>query len=185
MTNTFTSLQKIGFNPIPLKHGTKESIVNWKKYQTQKVKIQECQKWDKGKHNVAIITGKISGIWVLDIDGEKGANTLKAHENQYGELPKTVSAKTGKGKHYYFRYNAELGEIHNLAGASAHGEVMTGVDVRGDGGYVVAPPSLHENGNNYEWENSPFENEIADAPDWLLDMVIKPNKSIQNNVVVR
>ncbi|MEZ5691952.1 MAG: bifunctional DNA primase/polymerase [Rickettsiales bacterium] len=61
---------------------------------------------------------------------------------------------------------------------------MTGVDVRGDGGYVVAPPSLHPNGNNYEWANSPFENDIADAPEWLLDLVVKPNKAIKNNVVV-
>ncbi|MEZ5691951.1 MAG: bifunctional DNA primase/polymerase [Rickettsiales bacterium] len=96
MTNIFTSLQKIGFNPIPLKHGTKESIVNWKKYQTQKASIQECQKWDKGKYNVAIITGKISGIWVLDIDGEKAQTRLKLLKINMVNYPKQFPLKLAK-----------------------------------------------------------------------------------------
>ena len=111
--------------------------------------------------NVGIATGGSSlGLVVIDLDvddakGEDGMATLRAWEREHGELPETVSAVTGRGGcHLYFRCNSPIG-------CSVNPEM--GVDVRGEGGFVVAPPSTHPNGRAYCWENDPSEFAVADA----------------------
>jgi hypothetical protein len=94
--------------------------------------------------NIGIRTGKAAGVVVLDIDGEAGEATLKTLIERYGPLPETLIAITGRGRHLYFKVPAE--PIRN--GVACLGP---GVDIRGDGGYVVAPPSRHANGRIYEW----------------------------------
>ena len=113
------------------------------------------------EHNVGIATGTPSlGLVVIDIDvdsdtGEDGMATLYAWEREHGELPETITAVTGRGGlHYFYRCNQPIG-------CSVNKEL--GVDVRGDGGFVVAPPSLHPNGRTYEWENHPDDYALADA----------------------
>ena len=94
--------------------------------------------------NLGILTGQESGLLVLDVDGEDGKASLQDLTMTHGNLPKTLCAKTGrtgndgkrKGCHYYFR--APVGAtIRNSAGA-----LGKGLDIRANGGYVVAPPSL-------------------------------------------
>jgi len=125
--------------------------------------------WDKWPDaNLGILTGQESSLLVLDVDGEDGKASLQALTAARGKLPKTLCAKTGrtgsdgnrKGCHYYFRAPAG-GAIHNSAGI-----LGKGLDIRADGGYVVAPPSLHSSGLLYEWLAP--EQPLADVPPWML-----------------
>jgi Bifunctional DNA primase/polymerase, N-terminal len=173
----FNALKRIGFNPIPVMYGGKDAAVKWKPYQSTRATDAECAVWDAGHYNVGIVTGALSGIFVVDVDGLKGETTLATLEAQHGALPETVRAKSGKGWHYYFAYPTDGRVIRNLAGQSVYGEVLQGLDVRGEGGYIVAPPSLHPNGTHYEWENSPFDMPPTSAPEWLLELVVQPEKT--------
>jgi hypothetical protein len=115
--------------------------------------------------NVAIRAGSESGLLVLDVDGEAGADALAALEREHAELGATVECLTGGGgRHLYFAHPG--GELRNSAGRLA-----PGLDVRGDGGYVIAPPSRHSSGGRYEWsvDGHPDELEPAQAPAWLLE----------------
>ena len=123
--------------------------------------------------NVAIATGKVSGIVVLDIDPRHGgAESLKELEAKFGKLPDTVTTITGGGgRHAYFRYPKGVEGIPNSAGA-----LGPGLDVRADGGYVIAPPSMHPSGDEYQW---PVQGalRLADIPKWLLALLSKPPTS--------
>lgn len=124
------------------------------------------EKWPEA--NLGILTGQENGLLVLDVDGEDGKASLKALTDANGSLPKTLRVKTGrkgsdgkrKGCHYYFRAPVEV-LIRNSAGA-----LGKGLDIRAEGGYVVAPPSLHPSGLHYEWLAP--EQRLADVPSWLL-----------------
>jgi Bifunctional DNA primase/polymerase, N-terminal/Primase C terminal 1 (PriCT-1) len=113
--------------------------------------------------NIGVVTGTKSGIWVLDIDDKNGGSeTLRHLVDTNGSLPETLTAITGAGRHLYFAY----------PGCPVKGSVQDigpGVDVRGDGQYVVVPPSVHANGGTYRWLDS--STPIATAPHWLLSLV--------------
>jgi putative DNA primase/helicase len=97
--------------------------------------------------NVGLRTGPEAGIWVLDIDTKDGAVTLAQIIELYGPFEGVETATTGSGgTHVYFAWSG-----HPI-GCSVG--VLTGVDVRGEGGYVVAPPSLHVSGGRYEWRQA-------------------------------
>lgn len=118
--------------------------------------------------NVGIATGR--GLVVLDVDHRHdGGDALAELERQHDRLPVTVSCETGGGgEHFYFTSRAR---IRNSAGKLGHG-----VDVRGDGGYVVAPPSVHpETGRPYEWDNHPDDTPLAELPKWLDRLLAEPS----------
>ena len=97
---------------------------------------------------LGIATGQGSGVVVLDVDGEVGKAALRELTRQCGEIPKTPIQKTpGGGYHVFFKY---WGPCKNRAGMLDK-EGLKGLDVRGDGGQVVACPSLHPNGKAYAW----------------------------------
>ncbi|MFO0389468.1 MAG: DUF3987 domain-containing protein [Alphaproteobacteria bacterium] len=169
----FSTYHSLGWCPMPLKARDKIPMGSWKAYQRKRPALEQCLVWNGGDSNVGIVTGDISGIFVLDIDGRQGAETLGKLEAEHGALPQTVTACTGNGWHWYFRL-PEGYEIRNLSGQSAEGAELPGVDVRGNGGYVVAPPSIHPNGRSYYWMQSPMEMAIAEAPAWLLKLVAQP-----------
>jgi len=118
--------------------------------------------------NVAIVTGAISGLVVIDVDADKdGEATLELLEALHGQLPETVRAITGgDGWHYLFAHPG--GEIRNTAG-----RLGRGVDTRGDGGYIIAAPSLHASGQRYEWVTEPTD-PLAALPTWILDDLARP-----------
>lgn len=118
--------------------------------------------------NVAIVTGAGSGLVVLDVDGYHGGDdTLAALEAEHGPLPATLQVITGgDGMHLLFVHPGE--EIRNTAGK----KLGQGLDVRGDGGYVVAAPSLHLSGRRYEWVDA--ETSPAPMPAWMLERLRKP-----------
>src|SRR5262249_56754468 len=86
--------------------------------------------------SIGIATGTVSGIFVLDIDGEDGEGSLLKLEGEHGALPPTVEVITGKGRHCYFRTGKR--KISNSVG-----QLGVGLDVRGDGGDVFGAPPVH------------------------------------------
>jgi putative DNA primase/helicase len=101
--------------------------------------------------NVGIVTGEGSGLVVLDIDPKScGFETLADLEEEHGALPDTLRVQTGGGgRHYYFIHpGVHVGTTRGEIG----GRRTPGVDLRADGGLVVAPPSLHASGRYYLWE---------------------------------
>jgi KaiC/GvpD/RAD55 family RecA-like ATPase len=126
-------------------------------------------KWSKQwpSANIGVAAG--GTFWVLDVDPEKGGDdALLELQCEQGELPSTVEAVTGSGgRHLVFAMPKGL-VVRNRVGFAA------GLDTRADGGYVVVAPSLHPSGRRYTWEASsrPSEVEIAEAPAWLLELVV-------------
>lgn len=124
--------------------------------------------WASWPHaNVAIRTGAPSGIVVVDVDPEHGGNdSLDAVLRVHGPLPSGRTIRTGSGgTHLYFAYPGEV--IPNDTGR----RLGPGVDIRGDGGYVIAPPSLHMRGGRYAVAGR--GGEIPDLPDWLVGLLRK------------
>lgn len=116
---------------------------------------------------IGLPTGEPSGVFVLDIDVKASANgyeTLAALEAQNGKLPETRAVKTPSGgTHYYFKH---------VPGIRNRGNLGVALDIRGSGGYVCAAGSRMADGRAYEWvdPNAP----IAEAPDWLLELILPP-----------
>ena len=111
-------------------------------------------------YNVGVRSGVASGVFILDIDGDRGAASLRELELKHGRLSPTLTSTTGKGHHYWFLTNNPV--------PSSIGRIAPGIDIRGDGGYVVAPPSIHPNGRVYRWVD--YSIPLAAAPGWLIDL---------------
>lgn len=132
--------------------------------------LNKVREWFSNKpYNLGLATGWVSGIFVLDRDDkDRGDASLAALEAQHGKLPKSLTQITGGGAHYVFQMPPQL-DIKNSAG-----KIAPGIDVRANGGYVVAAPSRHETGKTYTWlsEGLPQCEEIAQAPKWLIDLAM-------------
>lgn len=111
--------------------------------------------------NIGIVCGEPSGIVVVDVDGSEGHDSLRL-AIPAGSMCHTVTARTPRGTHIYFKHPGF--KVGNRA------SLLPGIDIRGDGGYVIAPPS-EVGGIVYEWLNDPFSVNIAETPDWLLSLV--------------
>ena len=142
-----------GFSVIPVGKDKKPAI-DWKKFQSERANQKQIETWfyKSSSYNIGIVTGNISGIVVVDV--EAGGSV----EN----LPPTVTVKTGGGGwHFYYKHPGRT--IKNAV------RIRERMDVRGDGGYVVAPPSLHGSGNRYEWAISPDQADFAELPLWIIE----------------
>ena len=119
--------------------------------------------------SIGIATGKISRLIVIDEDvdedkGLDGIDSVRMWELDHGALPETATAITGRGGyHLYYTYDGD--DIGNRAG------LLEGVDVRGEGGYVIAPPSVHPRGTLYEWEYDPDEFRPVEADEQVLKLL--------------
>jgi Bifunctional DNA primase/polymerase, N-terminal/Primase C terminal 1 (PriCT-1) len=112
--------------------------------------------------NVAVRTGREAGLVVLDVDGDDGADALHDLEREHANWPTTATVKTPRGgEHVYFRHPGNT-DVPNSAG-----RLGAGLDIRGDGGYVLAPPSA-VNGRRYEPDERA---RLAPCPDWLLALI--------------
>ena len=148
-------------------------LIAWKEYQSRLPTESEVKDWfDKWPSaNIGIITGEISNLVVFDLDSEGAVEYAK---NQ-GGFPKTVKVKTGKGHHLYMQHPGF--EIRNSVNKQLD------IDIRADGGYVAAPPSIHGSGRQYEWEEGLSIDEIAPAQcnSWMTDYLISiPEGSIDS-----
>jgi len=158
-----------GWSVIPVEHRGKRPLVRWEHFQTEAPDAFQVSAWWHRwpNANVGIVTGVLSGLIVLDVDPRHGGERSRAQlEQQHGRLPHSVEALTGGGgRHIYFAHPG--GVVRNRV------ELMPGIDIRGDGGLVVAPPSLHASGQRYAWAPrcTPDESEIAPLPTWLLALI--------------
>jgi hypothetical protein len=116
---------------------------------------------------VGIPTGAVNNIFVIEADTPEGHDvdglaSLKQLETEHGALPNTLIAESPSGsRHHYFKHPG-----NDLKVRSTTSELGPGIDVKGDGGMVIAPPSLRPGKGNYRWlDDTP----IADAPDWLIN----------------
>jgi hypothetical protein len=122
----------------------------WEPYQARLPTEEEVITWWElsPNANIGIVSGAVSGIIVLDLDGPEVA--------QHREIPTTPISLTGNGMHIFFRHRG------------ARSFRLPGMDLKADGGYVVAPPSVHPSGRRYAWQLGPFI-EPATPPDWLME----------------
>jgi hypothetical protein len=141
------------------------TVEGFKEATTDVTKIKEW--WDRWENaNIGIKTGRACGIFVLDVDkNHDGFKSLTDLEKKYGKLPDTLIARTGgEGIHMYFAYPFNGESI-----PCSISKIGKGIDVKGDGGYVVAPPSIHVSGRRYEFLNAATIPQ--NAPDWLLLLI--------------
>jgi hypothetical protein len=123
--------------------------------------------------NIAVRTGAASGLVVLDEDSYKGGDASRlALEQMYHPLPETVQQLTGGGGCQYFFSHPGTPIANSTESLGA------GLDVRGDGGYVIVPPSLHESGRRYAWEinHHPDDTPFALMPAWLVALCREPRR---------
>ena len=162
---------RLGWSIIPTRPGDKRPLVRWDEFQHRRPGETETCDWfrtwpDAG---IGIVTGTVSGLVVLDVDVRHGGDVaLQQLEREHARLPTTVECWTGGGgRHLYFAHPG--GFVRNKVG------LAPGIDIRADGGYVVAPPSLHASGLRYVWVEgrAPGRTEIAALPDWLLRRAIE------------
>lgn len=118
---------------------------------------------------VGLATGALSGVWVLDIDGAEAGAWYEAQVAAHG-LTRTLGVETSRGFHLYWRWT-DAAPVRNAQGLKAVN--APNVDVRGEGGYVCAPPTVHRSGFSYRWEADigTCQDDIVEAPAWLLDIV--------------
>jgi hypothetical protein len=134
---------KMGYNIIPLKPRGKEPLFPWKEWQTKRVTSEDIAKWWNAapNANIGIVTGKLSNLAVIDLDGPEGISSAAKLK-----LTSPVASISGGGKHLWYLNNEA---IKNSV------KTIPGIDVRAEGGYIVAPPSVHPNGMRYRFINGP------------------------------
>ncbi len=155
-----------GWSVIPIEPRGKRPLVPWLEFQRRVATADEIDGWFGRwpEANVAIVTGRVSGLVVVDIDPRHdGPASLERARDEHGPLPRTVEAETGGGgRHLYFAHPGV--PVHNRVG------ILPGVDLRADGGCVVAPPSVHPSARRYRWAagRAPDDLPLALLPGWLM-----------------
>ena len=131
-----------GFSIIPIRpEDKKPAIETWKIYQKHKPTEDNLKIWfgNGSQNNIGIVTGKASGIAVVDLDSNRAVEYAKTQN-----FPPTPLVKTGKGYHLYYSYKEGVRNFQKR-------DDLPDIDLRGDGGCVVAPPSIHSSGKQYQW----------------------------------
>lgn len=141
--------------------------------------------WERWPNtNVGIVTGATSGLVVLDVDPRHGGDeSMEALEKEHGALPTTPGSATGGGgRHILFAHPG--GIVRSRAGIRVNDADANGLDTRGDGGYIVAPPSIHKSGQHYRWVMPLDHVPLAPLPAWLLDAVAGKARRVRKAVPV-
>ncbi len=155
----------LGWAVIPAAEKGKAPLVHWHQYQDDLPSEIQIKYWfnQSPRANVAVITGAVSGIIVLDVDPNRGGDqALQELIAAHGPLPKTVEGVTGDGgSHYYFSHPG--GSVPTWI------SLAEGIELRADGGGVIVPPSIHPSGGRYLWKEgcSPLQMNLAPAPQWI------------------
>src|SRR5258708_21255960 len=138
---------RLGYSVIPLKPLSKEPLIPWLDYTKRLATETEISKWfSMGSNNLGIVNGDSSGFDVLDVDGKIGADSIRPLK-----VSSNMIAKTGKGIQYMYR---ATGQRPNAT------QILPSVDIRGEHGYIVAPPSIHPNGRKYIWVLGPVKSHL-------------------------
>lgn len=166
-----------GFAVIPVKRSDKNPYTDHglSDATTNPSTIRNWWRWWPDA-NVAVVCGKVSGyLFAIDVDikpekGKRGDESLKAWEAEHGDFPETVRQITGSGGYHYFFRHPDVEKFKNKVDA------LPGIDIRGDGAYVVVSPSIYEDGRTYVWDRgvSILDTiEIADANKSVMDILRK------------
>ncbi len=157
----------LGLSVFPV--GTdKVPIVEWAAFQTEAPHPDQLEVWwgQWPEANIGCATGRVSNLVVLDADGVEGFASLRALDTP----ATTWLSRTGRLEGGYQQFFAHPGpRIGNRA------RLRPGLDVRGDGGYVILPPSLHASGRRYEWRTSPQDLPLAPLPEAVLKLLLDPD----------
>lgn len=125
--------------------------------------VEQIKKWwpkdSDLPSNIGIVTGGESGLVVVDVDGDEGFEALGEERVKDLQNESVPCVTTGRGFHYYFKSKTPIKTKPGFANK---------VDIKADGGYVVAPPSLHSSGKRYEWLTEP-NGELPDVPSWVFE----------------
>jgi hypothetical protein len=168
------SLAAQGIRSFPAPPNTKKSFKSekfsgavWGMTKDPKEIRRDYARWPDAQ--IGLPTGAVNGIFVVEADTAQGHNVdgianLAQLEAEHGKLPPTPMARSPSGSlHHYFRHPGHDIEIRNSSS-----KIAPGVDVRGDGGMVIAPPSHRHDDGQYRWIRG---GEIAPAPNWLLELI--------------
>jgi hypothetical protein len=140
-----------GWSVIPLEpHGKRPAIASWLEYQTRPATFEELEAWfgAERRYNIGIVTGHVSGIFVLDADTPEALAWCQAHMP-----PSEMRVRTAKGLHLYYPLSADA-RIRNKTRIHVGTLGRIALDVRADGGYVVGPGSVHPSGYIYTREGA-------------------------------
>lgn len=149
-------VNEYGWSLIPIAPKSKEppSKFLWKKYQNIIAEPEEIKEWFNKYPgmNIAVVTGKISSLTVIDVDPRNGGSF-----EPFNRLTTVTSNTGGHGKHYYCDYDENIPST----------DLKNGIEFKNNGRYIVLPPSIHPNGNKYVWSMSPFaKTPFASFPDF-------------------
>jgi hypothetical protein len=169
--------EEMGFSVIPIRQD-KKSYIKWQEFQKRRATRDEIEGWWRKWPDamIGIVTGKVSNLFVIDCDTTEGYRNILAYLPDPFDLP---AAKTPRGgRHLYFTYKG-------LGSCTVGTNVLPGVDYRGEGGYVIAPPSVNIDGNAYAWFVDAKMDEInpPDMPDSLMHLfkdIYKDNASCED-----
>ena len=156
-----------GWSVVPVRPREKLPAVAWAKYQQTPATPDQVEAWfSSGGFGIGLIQGRTAGTIALDFDGEEGQQTRAALEAAHGPIPHTVEALTpGGGSHVLLRHPGRQVPTRKA--------ILPGFDVRGDGGFIVAHPSVHPTGRRYEWDCDahPDDTTPAECPQWVADLI--------------
>lgn len=155
---TVASYVERGFSLIPIAARSKRPTGKWQHAQSERASLADAHLWLAEGSNLAVVTGRVSGVVVVDCDSEAGVVAA----NRRG-MPITPTATTGKGRHYFFTHPGQ--EVRNAV------RLDEDVDLRGDGGYVLVAPSVHPSGAEYRWVPGLGLDDVplAPCPEWVME----------------
>lgn len=188
LTEEIPKYEKLGFRVIPFHIFRNEEgkIIKAPPKELKNTNYLEAEEFNTKiyerliQNGIAAVTGKISGILVVDIDTNDDG--LKAWEQmiKLNEDPKTWKAKSRSGGyHYYFKYESKLSTYKSSKRCFEFDDEIVGIDIRNNDGLIILPPSSFEEGK-YEWINSPWDIELGNIPDWLLSYHIDSESDYGN-----
>lgn len=170
MLTAALALAEAGWSVVPMAPRGKQPLIAWREFQERRAEPDEIRAWFRRwpQANIAVVTGTISGIVVVDIDPRHGGEaSLQILEGEVGSIPSTIEAETGGGgRHLYFAHPGQT--VRNRTA------LYPGIDLRGDGGVIVVPPSIHPSGRRYVWlkGHGPDRAEPALLPKPLQDKLV-------------
>jgi len=150
------------FSVIPVDK-QKEPLIKWGKFQRIRASDEEIRRWFRNwpDANIGIVTGNVSDLLVIDMDKKE------ATKDVLSVLPDSFKAPMARtprgGRHFYFRYDARMRTVVGI---------IPGIDIRAEGGYILAPPSVGSTGARYKWLEKPSDTEIPPMPQKLLDLLV-------------
>lgn len=149
-----------GYSVIPVS-SSKTALIKWREFQGRRASVEEVEEWWRRwpTAQVGVVTGRISNLLVIDCDTQQA---VEAMTDAIGDSYITPIVVTPRGRHYWFAYKDGLRNMAHFIG---------GADCRGEGGMVVAPPSVNTGGVQYYWQITPLRCKPAELPESILRLL--------------